>query len=58
MSDRICLRNVKGHHADGNKISSANVEAEVVEDSHRVLICIADEENPDFFLELVLEVEQ
>jgi hypothetical protein len=58
-SERIVVRNVKGRHAeDSGKISSANVEAQVVEDSHLVRIRIDDAEHPDFWLEITLEIEQ
>ena len=58
-SERIVVRNVKGRHAEvPGKISGANVEAEVIEESRLVRIRIDDTEHPDFWMEITLEIEQ
>jgi hypothetical protein len=58
--ENVHVRSVTGTYPDqpGVQLDSDNIEAEVIEEFRLVRIRIVDAENPDFRLELVLEIDR
>lgn len=57
-SERVHVRNVQGRYPRYGVLHSDNIEAEVIEELQTVCIRLNDDENPEFWLELTLEVER
>ena len=57
-SERVFVRTVRGRYPHrAGKVESRHIEAQVREqDGERIVVRLDDEEHPDFWLELVLEL--
>ena len=55
--DRVVVRNVSGRYPKDAVFHAENIEAQVVEEARIVRVRIDDAENPESFMELVLEIE-
>jgi hypothetical protein len=58
-SERIVVRRVEGRYPNSKcQVQSDTIEAEVIEQSRTVKIRIDDAEHPEFWMEIVLEIER
>ena len=56
--DHIVVRNVRGRYPQGGKrLRPENVEAEVTAETRLVTVRVEDAGHPEFWLEIMLEVE-